>query len=205
MERLLWRLESGSAAPHAPHQFQAGLALHLAHSDLLSILVRQGERAQAYLSTMGCEGCGRGRHAPGCYAALLQRLLSATFESAELVLVPHGLARRPYRQVVLAHPSKQSKPVTDVDLTRWPEARLLVHWKQAARGLTTAALLAVGDGPDPASVLRERGWTGRRLPRLLGLRLANAPISRSVWLRRAWAGPPSLLIPPIGKGVVSIE
>lgn len=205
MERLLWRLQTSSATPHAPAQFDAGLTLHLAHTDLLTILVRIGDREQAYLSTTGCTGCRQGRHTSGCYSELLHRLLTATFETADLALVPHGLARRPYSCVVLAWPGQHSALLDDIDLASWDQARLIIHLKQGPRGLTTAALLAVGDGPDPAACVRERGWTARPLPRALGLRLANAPIPAAVWLRRAWAGPPCLLIPHIGKEVMSIE
>ena len=196
MERYLWRLQTSSPVPDAPAQFAAGLRLHLEYTDLLTILVRIGEVQQAYISAEGCAGCRRGRHEPGCHGELLRRLLMATFAVSEPMLVPLGLARRPYCHVIFAQPSKQSKPFTGADLAAWDEARFVMHWKRGAGGLTTAALLAVGDGPDPVIVVRERGWTARRLPNGLGLRMANTPIPTAVWFRRAWPSTPFLLTPP---------
>src|SRR6185295_5277792 len=193
MERRLWRVERDSLAPPALAPFDVGLRLHLEHTDLLTILVRIGDQEQAYLSAVGCDGCWQGRHRSGCSSELLRRLLVATCAQTDLALVPHGLARRPYTRVLLVLPRRQSAPLDDLDLGRWEQARLIVHWKHGTRGLTTAALLAVGAGPEPIPVVRERGWRVRRLPTVLGLRLANAPIPASVVCRRAWLGPPFLL------------
>jgi hypothetical protein len=195
MQQLLWRVEGLSPAPHDGERLAEGLRLHLEHTELITILAQIGEVQQAYISAVGCESCQLRRHAPGCYVELLRRLLTATFEAVELVCVPHGLARRPYTQVGLAAPGKQSTPLNGSDLASWEEARLVLHWQRGARGLTTAALLAVGDGPDPALVLRERGWSVRPLPAVVGRRLASNPVPTAVWFRRAWPGAPFLLTP----------
>jgi hypothetical protein len=172
-----------------------GLRLHLEHTDLIMILVQIGEMQQAYISATSCDGCRRGRHAPGCYVELLRRLLAATFESVDLILVSQGLARRPYTQVVVARPGKNSKPFDGSDLTPWKEARITMHWQHDPRGLITAAVLAVGDGLDPLVFLRERGWTARPLPKGIGPRMVNNPIPRAVWFKSAWGGAPFLLTP----------
>ncbi len=195
MERLLWRLHNISPAPHSPDRFDAGLQLHLEHTDLLTILVQIGDQQQAYISAAGCDGCGRGRHAPGCYVELLLRLLTATFESVDLMLVPQGLARRPYTQVVLAWPGKHGKPFDGADLASWDDARVAMHWQRGMHGLKAAVVLAVGDGPDPAAFLRERGWTAHLLPKGIGPRMANSPTPGAVWFKSAWAGAPFLLTP----------
>jgi hypothetical protein len=195
MDRLLWRLEGIGPAPHDGERLADGLRLHLEHTELVSILAQIGQMQQAYISALGCESCHLGRHAPGCYIELLRRLLSSTFETVELVPVPYGLVRRPYTQVVLAQPGKQSVPLEGGDLALWEEARLVLHWQRGARGLNTAALLAVGDGPDPAVMLGERGWAVRRLPAVVGLRLAANPLPVAVWFRTAWPGVPFLLTP----------
>jgi hypothetical protein len=195
MQQLLWRLEGVSSAPHEAERLAEGLRLHLQHTELVSILAQIGEVQQGYISAEGCESCHLGRHAPGCYIELLRRLLAATFERVELVAVPHGLARRPYTQVVLARPGKQSTPLDGADLVGWEEARLVLHWQRGARGLNTAALLAVGDGPDPAILLRERDWNVYHLPPAIGLRLAANPVPVAVWFRSSWPSAPFLLTP----------
>ena len=195
MDRLLWRLEGISPMPHDGERLADGLRLHLEHTELVSILAQIGDQQQAYISAVGCESCHLGRHAAGCYVELLRRLLAATFETVELVPVLHGLARRPYTQVVLARPGKQSVPLGSADLAGWEEARLVLHWQRGARGLNTAALLAVGDGPDPAILLRERDWSVHHLPQTIGLRLAANPVPVAVWFRTSWPGAPFLLTP----------
>jgi hypothetical protein len=195
MDRLLWRLDGISSAPHVPERLADGLRLHLEHTELVSILAQIGEMQQAYISTLGCESCHLGRHAAGCYVELLRRLLAATFEAVELVPILYGLARRPYTQIVLGRPGKQSVPLSGSDLAGWEEARLVLHWQRGARGLNTAALLAVGDGPDPAVMLGERGWSVHHLPPAIGLRLAANPLPVAVWFRTAWPGAPFLLTP----------
>jgi hypothetical protein len=195
MERLLWRLDGTSAASPSPERLAEGLRLHLEHSDLITILVQIGEAQQAYISALGCDSCHLGRHAPGCHIELLRRLLVATFAAVELVPIPQGLARRPYTQAVLARPSRQSTPFDGADLAGWDEARVMLHWQRGARGLTTAALVAVGDGPDPAAFLHERGWSARPLPKGIGQRVANNPVPVAVWFRWIWPGAPFLLTP----------
>src|SRR6266545_254749 len=197
MERLLWRLHNISPAPHSPDRFDAGLRLHLEHTDLLTILVQIGDQQQAYISAAGCDGCGQGRHASGCYVELLLRLLTATFEAVDLMLVPQGLARRPYTQVVLAWPGKHGKPFDGADLASWDDARVAMHWQRGVHGLKAAVVLAVGDGPDPAAFLRERGWTAHLLPKGIGPRTANSPIPRAVWFKSEWGSAPFLLTPQL--------
>lgn len=208
MERLLWRLHNISPAPHSPERFEAGLRLHLEHADLLTVLVQIDEVQQAYVSAAGCAGCPRGRHAPGCHVELLRRLLTATFETVELLLVPLGLAHRSYTQVVYARPSKKSTPFDGGDLATWDQARIILHWRRGPQGLSTAAILAAGDGPDLAAFVQERGWTARPLSAGLGLRIANNPSPASVWFRGAWSGAPFLLTPqpqlvPVKQPVVT--
>jgi hypothetical protein len=79
---------------------------------------------------------------------------------------------------------------------RWEQARLIVHWKHGARGLTTAALLAVGAGPDPITVVRERGWEHLMLEAAIGVnrRLeAVPPFAADLVTARAVAPLDSLL------------
>lgn len=196
MERPLWRLHNVGPAPHLPEQFDAGFRLHVAHTDLLSIIMQIGEQQQAYISTVGCEGCRQGRHQPGCYLELLRRLLVATYDpKSDVRLISSGLARCSYRYICFAQPTRHSVPFTSAALTRWREARVAVHWHCGPRGLSTAALLAVGEEPNPAILFQEYGWSVRLLPRRIGVYMANIPIPTSVWFRRAWSGAPFWFTP----------
>src|SRR5262249_14256835 len=98
-------------------------------------------------------------------------------------------------QAVFARPGKHGKPFDSTDLTDWSEARVVMHWQRDARGLITAAVLAVGDGPDSAQFLRERGWMAHPLPKSLWPRMANSPIPGAVWFKSSWGSGPFLLTP----------
>jgi hypothetical protein len=208
MARSLWRLDGATVeALTQPMRLEAGLRLHFEHTDLVTALVQIGTRQQAYAGAVGCEGCAYHRCVPGCYVELLHRLLRASFEACTLSAVPGGLARRPYTQAALAWPSRHGTLFDSSSITAWPEARLIVHWQRGARGqLTTAALLATGNDPDPVAFLRERGWMVPPLPRSVALHMANSPIPSTVWFKRGWSGEPFLLIPhqrlmPTGNAV----
>lgn len=160
---LLWRLSGATVETIAqPERWSEGLALHLRYADLLTVLVQIGERQQAYLALHGCSGCTQTRCAPGCPTQLLRRLLAACVPGAELHVAISGLARRPYRRVIVAMPTTTAQPLDGTLLHTWDEARLQLRWRQGRRGLHCAALLAAGaDGPDPAVMLQTQGWQPR--------------------------------------------
>lgn len=201
MERLLWRLQGVFTLPSDLTRFDAGLRLHLEHTDLTTIIAQIGNEQRAYVSGSGCAGCQRGRCLPGCRAELLRRMLRATVGEIDLSLVSAGLAAGRYTQAVLARPTPESRPISGADLGGWEDARLIAYWPQTTRGaVATVALLAASDGPDLATLVQEHRWLAHRLPAGIGTRLANSAIPGRLWFGRAWPGPPYLLIP---KGLVS--
>src|SRR5262245_10096076 len=108
--RMLWRLDG--LTPQTPtnmEQLRDGLALHLTHTDLLTILVRIDTQMRAYLALEGCPGCARGRCEIGCYVDLFTRLLaSSTARMATLHHAAGGLATRAYARAALATPTSRA-------------------------------------------------------------------------------------------------
>ncbi len=91
----------------------------------------------------------------GCSAAYCTRLPPPL----TLRSVPRGLALRPYTRVVLATPGWHPQPLDADLLAAWPEARLVLTWRNRRSQTKVGALFAVGDdGPAPAVALRSRGW-----------------------------------------------
>lgn len=197
MAPQLWRLEGARAATLAePAQLDQGLRLHIEHTMLTSVLMQIGDEQHAYIGAAGCAGCADARCVPGCYVELLRRLLRACFDTATLRYIPGGLAQRPYQRAALAWPSAAARPLTDLSLAPWPEARLLVHWRGRRGQIRAAALLAVdADGPDPALALRAQGWRTWSLPTPLLHRYGQrAPLPAAPFLRHC-PHAPSLLWP----------
>lgn len=195
MTQTLWRL--AGPAPGNLEQLEQGLRLHLTHTALLSVLMQIGDRQQTYLRTEGCDGCAHGRCAPGCYAELLRRLLTACGAPDALQPIADDLALRPYRQVAFAWPTADAQPLPSVLLAPWGEARLQIEWRWSAGAIACMAMLAVDDtGPAPDQVLRERGWTAWTQTNRATLWLAHWPMLGLLPVRR-WPHAPLLLWPPV--------
>src|SRR5215210_2033295 len=152
-QRTLWRLDGATDATLVqPLRLEQGLRLHIAHTELTTVLMQIGDQQQAYIGVGGCDGCAHGRCMPGCYVELLRRLLRVCFDAGTLRPVAGGLATRPYRRAVLAWPTAKAEQLARMALASWPEARLIVHWRGTQHQISSPVLLAVGtDGPDPAS------------------------------------------------------
>jgi len=196
-ERSLWRLDGATDATLAqPARLEQGLRLHIAHTELTTVLMQIGDQQQSYVAIQGCEGCAHGRCTPGCYVELLRRLLHVCFDACTLRAVASGLATRPYRRAVLAWPTAKAESLASMALASWPEARLIVQWRGTQRQISSAALLAVGaDGPDPASALRALGWQAWALPGAVGPRHANSASPPTLPFARVWRHAPALLWP----------
>jgi hypothetical protein len=198
MTRTLWRL-SGAAPTMMtqPQRLVEGLRLHLAQAALLTVLVQIGEQQRAYLALTGCPGCSRGQCQPGCSVDRLRQLLQTCFATVALHPVASGLAHRPYHHAVVAVPCWNAQPPDGSMLLPWPEARLQIQWLPGrTRTLRAALVFAVGgDGPDPASILKTRGWQPLWFRSLLAPRAAitSFPTLRSVG--RHTRLDPSLLLP----------
>lgn len=146
-----WRIDGyGPAAPIDHDKLVAGLARHLAHAPVWLLLAQIGTEQQSYVSLSGCAGCARAQCAPGCYVALLHRLLRAAAPQLRLHAVQRGLAPRPYSELVYARPGPDADPLDGRLLHPWPDARLILHWQPRRRGPAVAALLAVGGASDSA-------------------------------------------------------
>lgn len=174
----------------------AGLLLHLAHAPLHTLLIQIAGQQRAYVALDGCDGCLRGRCAPGCRVELLRRLVRAAFDGARLEPVSRGLATRAYCQVALAVPRPLAMPLDGDVLAPWASARLAVRWQGGARGdIVASAVLAAEDaGPSPAARLKAYGWTALPIPLLPGR--AFDTVERSLHqARRRWRGEPFLLFP----------
>ena len=206
MTHMLWCLEGATTATLAqPTRLEQGLRLHVEHTELTTILMQIGGQQHAYISAAGCEGCAYERCVPGCYVELLRRLLRACFDACTLRSVPGGLAKRPYRRAALAWPTAAAKPLADLSLASWPEARLIVHWRGRRRQVLAAALLAVGaEGPDPALALRAEGWQAWRLPKALLPAFVQSAPPAAIPFPRRWPHAPALLWQPpaelVGRG-----
>jgi len=196
-EQSLWRLDGATAATLIqPARLEQGLRLHIAHTELTTVLMQIGDQQQSYVAIPGCEGCAYGRCTPGCYVELLRRLMHVCFDACTLRAVASGLATRPYRRAVLAWPTAKAESLASMALASWPEARLIVQWRGTQRQISSAALLAVGaDGPDPASVLRAIGWQAWALLGALGPKLANSSVLPALPFPRVWRHAPALLWP----------
>jgi hypothetical protein len=201
MTHTLWRLDGiASNMIQDSDRLTEGLRRHLAHADLLTILMQIGDHQQAYVILEGCAGCARGRCDIGCYADLFRRLVCARVGADTFHRVVGGLARRPYTRIVVAAPSQHVQPPDGSMLHPWPEARLFLHWQRSRRQtVTVAALLAVGaDGPAPAPALRALGWRPHWLwsLRARGSRaLAQSAIPTVLPSGRGWPHAPALLLP----------
>ena len=195
--RMLWRLEGATRETlEDSAKLAEGLALHLAHADLLMVLMQVGTRQQAYLALAGGRGCAAGRCEPGCPRDLLRRLLKACFPSCDLRGVASGLASRLYSRFVAAKPTRGAQPLEIPLLSSWPEARLIVHWRKAGRGVGVGAVLAVGaEGPDPAEALLALGWQPSRVHARAARALALAPIPSAAPASATWMQPVHLLLP----------
>lgn len=177
---------------------------YLAHAPLTAVLVRLGDATRAYLVLHSCDGCKSLRCVPGCRADLLRRALRAE-RIGDLVPVPSGLAKRPYRRLAYAIPWKQAK-VLDADfLARWPEARLVIQWRRAGRsGATGAAQLLIGAaGPSPAAALRAQGWWALSVLRTLWRR-SPAPAPLPFPLTTSWGKRPFLPLPSQASGTTTV-
>jgi hypothetical protein len=195
MARLtLWRLNTEEPA-RLEVALERVIAPYLAHSPLTAVLVRLGDATRAYLILHSCDGCKSGRCVPGCRADLLRRALRAE-RLGELVPVPSGLAKRPYRRLAYAVPRKRAAVLTADLLARWPEARLVIQWRRAgSSGVACAAQLLVSAvGPSPAAALRAQGWWALPVLRTLWRR-STAPAPLPFPLRSPWGKPPFLPLP----------
>lgn len=195
--RQLWRL-TGADLPldtEARSSLARSLRLHVAHAPLDSVLMRIGVAEQAYVVLAGCRGCAWNRCEGGCRVALLRRAFGEHAPTLGLAPVRGGLATRPYTRAVLGVPVGDG-PLQAELVQHWPEARLAVQWQpDRRREVTAAALLLVGeDGPDPAGLLRERGWRAWPLPAALGQRWAMRPLPPVLPFGRALRGEPELLL-----------
>lgn len=182
-----------------PERLAAGLLLHLAHAPLHTLLIQIEGAQRAYVALDGCDGCQRGRCAPGCRVELLRRLVRAAFDSGRLEPVPRGLATRAYRQVGLAVPRPLAMPLDGDVLAPWASARLAVRWQAGAHGdiVASAVLAAEEADPSPAAQLKAYGWTALPVPLLPGR--AFDAVERSLQqARRRWRGEPFLLLASAG-------
>jgi hypothetical protein len=194
MIKTLWRLDGPSAATlNEPARLAEALRVHLAHHDLVAVLVQIGERQQLYLSLTGCAGCTLGRCEPGCPRDLLGRALSRCFPVCRMWPVPGGLATRAYQRPVLALPGAEAQPLTGSLLHAWPEARLVVHWRAGRQQLQVGAQLAISvASPEPHAQLAALGW--RTQQSLLPQR-ATPPIPAGVPVLGSWPDAPYLPLP----------
>lgn len=171
----------------------ASLQVHLAHCDLIAVLMQLGGRQQLYLSLIGCPGCTLGRCEPGCPRDLLSRALSRSLPGSRMHQIPGGLATRPYKQFALATPGATAQPLHGDLLTNWPEARLTVYWRSGKEPAVGVLLATHEEGPAPATVLVEAGWQPvRQLP---FLRAKMPPIATTLAVTGAWHGPLWLPLP----------
>jgi hypothetical protein len=192
---MLYQLTLPTPSPRWPALLTDGLALHLQHAPLTSLLVQRGGQGTAFLALGGCGACPTERCSLTCPAELLRCTLRAAWgPGVRLRPLPDGLLPVPYTRLVLATPTPDAQPLTGDLLQPYAEARLLSHAHQGRLG----ALLAVGaDGPDPATVVRARGW-----------QVWPIPPWATAWARAWWAGrgvravptrptrlPPALLLP----------
>jgi hypothetical protein len=197
--RMLWRLEGVRwETLDDPVKLAEGMALHLDHADLLMVLMQVGEKQQAYLALTPCRGCALGRCQPACPRDLLRRMLSKRFAVCELRSVPRGLATRPYQRFLAATPAQHARLLDGQLLSAWPEGRLIVHWRTAARRVRAGAVLAVGtDGPDPAEKLRTYGWQASRFHAPAARTIALAPIPSALPASAVWRRPVLPLLPGV--------
>lgn len=194
MPLTLWRLDG--AAKHTfqnPARLATSLRVHLAHHDVIAVLMQLGGRQQLYLSLAGCPGCALGRCEAGCPRDLLGRALSRCFPGARMHAVPGGLASRPYRRLVCATPGRQPIPFDGAWLHNWPEARLVVHWRRGAQLRVGAQLSVPADGPPPQALMLEAGWQpAQTFP---FHRPGIPPIPAGVAAAGAWPDEPWLPLP----------
>lgn len=171
MRRVLWSVEASGLRD--PARLSDGLYNLLQVSEAQTIVVTNGEQAQAYLLLEGCVGCAMNRCEAGCRSALFQRVMAQSFEQSTLRVVKLGLRPRPYQLTVLAWPTSEAKPLDLALLAEWSEARLAIHWHlwPLRKGAIAAtALLRVGEGnDDPRARLKAYGWRGVVIPRWLPL------------------------------------
>jgi hypothetical protein len=154
---MLWRIEPTNTAT-LPH-LSDDLALHLRYAPLTSVLVRIGNRQQAYLTGPTCEHCRHRRCGPNCVMQLLRQLLIANRVATDLRPVPLGLSARPYTRLVLAIPGAHAQALAAPLLADWPEARLWISWRTLIGQRIAGAALVVGAaGPDPRTTLHTHGW-----------------------------------------------
>jgi hypothetical protein len=198
MNYFLFRLDAAHASD--PLALGQGLRRHLAVAPLLSVLVRIGQREQAYVALEGCGGCAIDRCEPGCRVELLRRTVrSACGASGGLHRAPKGLAARPYARVVLARPRNGAQMLGGELLRAFDDARLTLHWHMAPKGPPRlGAALAVGTGgPHPAVALRECGWRAWPVPPALlplARKLFCSALPRGLPVAGQWPGEPSLLL-----------
>jgi hypothetical protein len=168
--RSLWRIDGLEAGVSMDSEkLAAGLRLHLQHASLQTTLVQVGNIQRSYVALASCTGCARDTCEPGCYVALLRRLLHAAAPSLTLAPVSRGLRARPYTTFIICWPGKDAVALDGALLTTWPEARLSLHWTRAPHdGVAVGGLLAVADADTALrAVLREMGWRGAVLARPL--------------------------------------
>jgi hypothetical protein len=203
--RSLWRIDGFEAAvPMDSEKLAAGLRLHLQHAPLTTTVVQVGDIQRSYVALAGCGSCMRGTCEPGCYVALLRRLLHAVAPSLTLASVARGLRARRYSTLLACWPGEDAVALDGAVLATWPEARLTLHWSRAPHeGVAVRGLLAIADADAaPRAVLREMGWRGAVLARPLRtvgtfwLRTRMRPL---LWQRPTLLAP-HLLFPVLSSG-----
>jgi len=174
----------GAPVPLNHAALAPGVALHVQHAGLHTLLVQVGPMQRAYITLPACRAeCQPGTClTPGCLAGAFARVLHSTAPQWRL-RVAGALASRPYTRAIVAVPGARAQPLTGALLHPWADARVRQRWyaphqRSALPRWRTDVLLLVGaDGPDPAAALRALGWEVLALPPAVAL-LAPARAAR---------------------------